>query len=666
MKQQNIIWPTLTLATISILVVLLGSTAVFNVPSHVLRLFFLSFALPLLWATWVWQTDKHQLLFNGMLVPFIILIPASILSGIFAYDTFEPWITAIKWTLLLGNIWFVFNIFRKQWQQMHLLLWAIVISALLTALIGLAQFWLGSKAYLAQGASSSFGHPNMAAQYVIMSLPAIWILSLQQNSKRTITTLLFMAVLMIAFIFTSGARQALVALILQLIVLTIGLLTLYLQGEKILHITKSTIAASVGIIALAFVIALIPAKGQSWSIENTGIAKLSEKTQRLESGDLRAISSNRLNTWIPTLAMGKDYWLHGVGIDNWRVHFPKYQISETSRGNNLGHGFWEELHNDYLQFFMEIGIVSIVMMALFLWGLVTTIRRIIKLGDTTAKIYCLGIITALSGLFVVMMFSFPLQRMAQSYLLSCYIGMLLAIDHASKRSKTIECKNHIGLAAALVVVTFLITGLLSNISEGWHHTLRNVSYSTYLFNKPNITYKERKQSLAMMNKAMDFAGSNPRANMKICSNAIGIHHKTNDKRFLPIAEQSCQKAIEVYAFRSFLLSNYALLLGKVNRNEEAFTNVLKATTYDPWVANFTVNLSLRMDKMKSIPATQIEQALTNMETAFIYNQKKYLAKNYLKQAKRFGYKDRALAFLSQWHQENTTHELATYIKQLAK
>lgn len=97
-----------------------------------------------------------------------------------------------------------------------------------------------------------------------------------------------------------------------------------------------------------------------------------EVVERLENTS--AESESRDEVVSDTLVMAKDFWVTGSGLGSYGNAFPKYQ-QDTVTGFLT---YYDHAHNDYLEFFVELGLVGFVPLALLV--LVTLGRALWTMG----------------------------------------------------------------------------------------------------------------------------------------------------------------------------------------------------------------------------------------------------------------------------------------------
>ena len=131
----------------------------------------------------------------------------------------------------------------------------------------------------------------------------------------------------------------------------------------------------------------------------------------------------RLAVWRGTLAMTLDHPVLGVGLGNFKVHYPPHArvaITEPVWGTPL---FVDHPHNEGLETAADLGIVGLGLLA---WLGVRVVRRAVRtLATEPARVATdLACAAGLLGLGVLAAFAFPLHRAIPPLVGAVYLGLL--------------------------------------------------------------------------------------------------------------------------------------------------------------------------------------------------------------------------------------------------
>lgn len=112
-----------------------------------------------------------------------------------------------------------------------------------------------------------------------------------------------------------------------------------------------------------------------------------------------------------------DFPIFGSGGGSFYSTFPSYQIQEAS-------WFYDHLHNDYLQFVMEYGLLgAFILWVLMVFVLYKTIRAMNKRKHSIFKGSAFACLVAFAAMAIQMTSDFPLQAYANA----CYFVIFIAI-----------------------------------------------------------------------------------------------------------------------------------------------------------------------------------------------------------------------------------------------
>ena len=236
----------------------------------------------------------------------------------------------------------------------------LVFSMTIVSIIGLLQHYFPDNKIIeymfiqAAKPAATFGNKNMASHFIVMTLPLSLMFVLE--SKTHIKIILYTLTTFIGswFLMYTFARQAYVAIALELLVLIIFMVLDYYKNNHralLYNISnKSTkIIAITGLVASLVLVTNLTDKG--WNF-GSGEMVNTVKTINIDDG------YTRLPAWRNTLEMIKDNPIAGVGIGQWSQSYPLYYdrvmkdviFNEKTR--------LKRLHNEYLETFANVGLIG--------------------------------------------------------------------------------------------------------------------------------------------------------------------------------------------------------------------------------------------------------------------------------------------------------------------
>jgi O-antigen ligase len=233
---------------------------------------------------------------------------------------------------------------------------------------------------------------NHYAGLMEMLVPIPLVLSLTRlASARTRAVAAAVAAVMLGTIFLSGSRGGMLAIVAELIILSVLLVK-----------QKRSLRTAIGVgVFLAIVVGLL-----TW----VGGAELSKRIATVGPLHSEISSDVRTNINRDGLKMFLKKPIMGWGLGTFPIVYPEFRTFYTNF-------FVNEAHNDYLQLLVEMGLPGFVTMLWFLLTLYT--RAIKKIGHWTGEMsgaVTLACVLGLSGILVHSTVDFNLQIPANAAL----------------------------------------------------------------------------------------------------------------------------------------------------------------------------------------------------------------------------------------------------------
>ena len=309
---------------------------------------------------------------DALVVLFFIVLSYSTVTSYFIRDSIN---VLLVHTLIL-TFYFVLSRTINSRYKLYLLLALLIISAALTSLYGIYQYYSGvgsSEAWvdvtmfqdIQSRVGSTFNNPNILGEYLILMIPLG--LSLLWYRKKPVYKVIFLAMLGImgiSMIYTFS-RGAWLGLMLALVVF-------FIVRDKRLFILF--------LIALFIMPFALPP-----SVINrfTSIGNLSDTS-----------SFYRMSILLGSLRMAQDYWLTGIGLGSqaFKAIYPKYSLAEAYALHS---------HNIYLQVILEMGAAgALVFMLIIFVFLRASLAHQVKTKDAFLSTVMLAASAGIAGYLV--------------------------------------------------------------------------------------------------------------------------------------------------------------------------------------------------------------------------------------------------------------------------
>jgi len=377
-------------------------------------------------------TQRPKLLISNQLIAIVLMYIWMAISVLWVINRYESAIRLLDWgcsLLIMLTIYFFWHEQIAKDKVLERVYFVLMISGFIACAVSLSQYWSGyNKIPQAAVPGSFFSNKNMAAQYLLLTLPLVvyWWMQFFVRGQLLWHYVLTVAIaLFIVSIFHSFALAAWLSLALQIIVF-IALLCYFVKVRNWQIVNRQFVLSIVAILVLVLLILPIPKYKQT-----AGFTPFIAESELLMSQtDKKARQSNvRIPIWTNSWEMIKEHWLKGIGAGNWVVEYPQYHqrvMIDRVMTVSVKH---DNAHNDYIEIVAELGVLGTILFILFLVFSGQHIVRVFKKGSQTQIILMLVPTLALVGIYFDAVFSFPLQQPVPIYWVFMYSAIVVAISH---------------------------------------------------------------------------------------------------------------------------------------------------------------------------------------------------------------------------------------------
>lgn len=299
--------------------------------------------------------------------------------------------------------------------------------------------------------ASTFTNTNFASIYFDLIIPVsfIFIFIAKNNIQRFAASIA--SGLCLSFILISHTRGSWLGLAVALIVF---IYILY-KNEKVRALLSKNLSIKLPYLFLSFIISL-----SLFFVTPPDIQQPRKSSQLV----MDASSKIRLNAYINSFSIIKDYPISGTGYGAFRSGFRNYMFSTVPFTAITEDNILLYLHNDPLQMFVELGMFGGI---LFIFIFMFTLRACWKISytnkDPTIILITLGVFFALIASGVHSLVDFPLHKPTSAVQFWCWIGFILGISAKNIDLSTTYVKYRLILFISTLGIIFGIVFLSYNI-----------------------------------------------------------------------------------------------------------------------------------------------------------------------------------------------------------
>ena len=385
------------------------------------------------------------------------------ISVIWALNFYEYLYEWLQWSNAIVAAMLIYQ-FLTHKKQVIILLQALAICCSITVWLGLLQYF-GIERWILDGSppSATFFNKNIANQFVICSFPALVasIMLTTHYKFKQFFRVTFVAV--IVYVLYTGTRAATLALIIQLLVLTV---LVFIHFKE--HFSRSKI---IKFIAIVFTVVAVTQLFNSSGFDTSTLAKnyLGDRQDvNYSTIDRITTDSGRLPLLVNTFAMIKQHWFQGVGLGNWQIYYPLYHNHYIEDKRFSMFASPTNTHNDFLQYSSELGIIGVILLIMALADcLKRAVLKIATPNELVQKVVALSVILFTIGFFVEANLSFPLQMPMPKVLLLIWI-IISARLSGQLRTKDVDVIQNTTLMKVVALVFLLTSVLAFSWQQNWY------------------------------------------------------------------------------------------------------------------------------------------------------------------------------------------------------
>ena len=543
---------------------------------------------------WLNNTQKgyFELKKNPLYVPVVLWIIWLSFYLFKSSNTYESILIAKQWWTGAILFFIISGCSKDKTQKiLPVLFW----SGFFVAIVGLFQFFLDFQLIpQVRPPSSTFGHKNVAIHYIMLTLPAG--VSIFMVSEKPLKNYCygFSLSLIFLYIYTTYTRAGWVIFLFMFLFLTILLVfDKKKYGIKPVWYSGKSVPLLIGIIFSLILINFSDnQKNFSSAIKHVAGATQSVFQQISNNENDKAQTSvidnsftGRIEVWINSLAMIKDFPFTGTGVGNYRIHFQKYQneVVNCSWINKVHRVY--NAHNDHIQFLVELGIIGLTLWIFLLWRFFKTFYFTLQKNLSPSLRYIMiGPLLAIINVLVNACFSFPFQMSIPPIIFMVYLGILCSWIESDSIVK-ININKKIGYAV-FIMFPFLFILML------------NASYAMIKSDRHFL-----KMIIAERIKKWPMVISEANSVLKYNPYAQEVHSFIGraelESGYYKKAIKSFDMVLKYYPYHVNSIANKGLALLKSGKPDEAAMNFKQALDYLPIfikIRKMLVNIYINQNK----------------------------------------------------------------------
>ena len=530
---------------------------------------------------------KIIILRSPLLLPTLLFYAWAMLSLLWAHAKYEAVMDALDWSGAFMCALLILLLLRDV-KVIATLLFALLVSGLLIALLGIGQYLLGID-WVHQHIvpAATFANKNMAGQYGLLILPIP--IALFFRSKNNLAILFFAIVssLIMAYIFYTRSRGGWISFVVEVFVFAI--LLVYLKHKHNYHLFSDMpikkIAFAISLVLFVGMAFMTPTMlGNTAQVMEASIGSKPKVLAAAHGGEvfdetienITGSANQRITIWVNSLPMFLDHFLVGVGLGNWTVHYGRYQSwfkPDKKLRNNLQH---INAHNDYVEILCELGIIGFM---LFIWVIVAlfkVMRRLLSHSDGKYFLLYAPLVVSLVGISLSAMFSFPLKQPISISLVMVYMALLSNLYGSliePERSYVLPFSFASVKVLATVAIFFAALGLF-NLQRDWYKSELHYRKATVSLEKGRYkdayTQAQRAYKLNSMHTILLWIEATALMN---------FNFKDSNKKIIKMLEE----VLQVYPYSSNTILNLASAYNRSSQYENAvkvFAQLIKMQPFN--------------------------------------------------------------------------------------
>ena len=292
--------------------------------------------------------------------------------------------------------------------------------------------------------------------------------------------------------------------------------------------------------------------------------------------DLLTVQNSSIKTRILTskaaLLLAKENLISGNGAGSYRYYFPKYQADILKNEKGFYFINTSYVHNDFLQYLSEFGILGLFLFLVFVFGLIYYYEKLSPFLEDDEFIFSTACVTSLLFILCEAFFNFPLFILPSAFLFFLIAGLLY-----------INLKKYINFYFFTLnskIISFLVLIIIFSVSFVKPFDYLSNFYLNYGI---KLTIKYLPKDRDYISKAISLSPKNFN-NYFFMGNAFASIKKYDE------AIEYYKKCLDIYPYSSDILYDIGNIYRAKKENEKAIEYYKKAIDLYPDFAEPHYNL----------------------------------------------------------------------------
>ncbi len=386
--------------------------------------------------------NKKQISIHVIYIPIIIIFLWSALSLSWSVDPKNAVIELIQFLGLTLISFLISQVVTR--ERLVLMVIASTISASIVALIGVQQYFHFNPFNFVQYSQpgSTFTVTNLVSIYLDLIVFVAFMLFITSESKYAQWFFALCFSLILTFLLLSRTRGSWLGLLFSFVIFVI--LLYKNQWLKDIFIIRFKNKKILTILSLIMPIVLLNLSGGSYK---EGYAKLTYD----------ASAGIRLTAYVNSLSMINDKPLLGTGVGGFRVGFRPYMFANLPLNHVNEDINLLRLHNDPLQFIVELGIPVGLFISFIGLFIMVLIWQVIKKEKTDiGKLIFIGVFLSLLASGLHSLVDFPLRKPSSAIQLSLWVGAFIGLHSQYYNSKKIVMTKVVFTPLLIMLVGYIV------------------------------------------------------------------------------------------------------------------------------------------------------------------------------------------------------------------